>query len=262
MSRHNQIFFVVVLLACIVGFYRVSSLRSTTPQMPSISAGSVSMTDIDLPDFSVYPDVVEKKTAFFKFIYPLVEQENRRLLAVRQYLLELQENGIEYSEQEEWLEKLAKRYRLPEDIKDEDVITELLLRVDEIPPSLALVQSANESAWGSSRFARKGNNLFGQWCFREGCGMVPSSRSAGATHEVATFSNPRKSVESYIHNLNTNAAYDDFRKLRAGQREQQAQLSGKFLAQGLLKYSTRGEEYVKELQAMIRVNKLDQYDVL
>ena len=34
--------------------------------------------------------------------------------------------------------------------------------MDIIPPSLALAQSAEESGWGTSRFAQEGNALFGQ----------------------------------------------------------------------------------------------------
>ena len=92
--------------------------------------------------------------------------------------------------------------------------------------------------------------------------MVPGSRIEGASHEVAVFANPRKSVESYIHNLNTNAAYAGFRQLRADMRQRQQQLSGATLAEGLLKYSSRGEEYVDELRSMIRVNRLEQFDLL
>ena len=77
---------------------------------------------------------------------------------------------------------------------------------------------------------------------------------------MAVFDNPGKSVESYIHNLNSNAAYQEFRKERKQQREQNRLLSGSVLAGGLLMYSARGSEYVDELRAMIKTNGLSQYD--
>ena len=128
--------------------------------------------------------------------------------------------------------------------------------------SLALAQSANESAWGTSRFALKANNLFGQWCFSKGCGIVPLSRPVGAKFEMAKFTNPEQSVVAYMHNLNTNRAYINFRKMRKNMRGMNVPLSGAVLAEGLISYSQRRGAYIKELQAMIRVNKLSQYDSL
>ena len=129
-----------------------------------------------------------------------------------------------------------------------------------MPPSLALAQSANESAWGTSRFAKQGNNFYGQWCYREGCGIVPKQRNHSAKHEVAKFKNVQLSTNAYIHNINSHNAYSNLRTLRATQRKAGKVISGQALAVGLQKYSERGSEYVKEIQAMIRFNKLGQYD--
>jgi len=136
----------------------------------------------------------------------------------------------------------------------------LLQRVDVIPPSLALSQAANESAWGTSRFARSGHNYFGQWCFTTGCGVVPRHRTAGKQHEVAVFASPAAAVASYLHNLNSHPAYQRLREIRLQQRQQHQVVSGLALAAGLEKYSERGEDYIRELRAMIRHNRLSQYD--
>jgi Bax protein len=137
---------------------------------------------------------------------------------------------------------------------------DLLRRVDAIPASLALAQSANESAWGTSRFAKDGSNFFGQWCYDAGCGLVPSKRNAGASHEVAVFDSPEESVASYLLNLNTNRAYTELRSIRASLRARNKEISGEALAAGLRKYSERGDAYVKELRSMIRYDDLGQYD--
>ena len=60
----------------------------------------------------------------------------------------------------------------------------------------------------------KGNNVFGQWCYEEGCGIVPSRRISGATHEVRYFDTVEKSVESYFLNINTHDSYAYLRDLR------------------------------------------------
>jgi Bax protein len=133
-------------------------------------------------------------------------------------------------------------------------------RVDVVPPSLAIAQSANESAWGTSRFARKGYNFFGQWCYRKGCGLVPKKRDANKTHEVAAFDSPQESVKMYIRNLNSNRAYKSLRDLRAKLRRSNKPVTGHELAAGLKRYSERGLEYVRELREMISYNKLAVYD--
>jgi len=156
---------------------------------------------------------------------------------------------------------LAGVYRLVDaDLSSAELIKELLIRVDTVPPSLALAQAAVESGWGTSRFAVQANNLFGQWCYEKGCGLVPSQRNSGANHEVAKFKNVSDAVYSYTRNINTHRAYKDLRMSRAALRADDETVTGHILAEGLLRYSERGEDYVHELQAVIRINKLAPYD--
>lgn len=210
----------------------------------------------DLPNFAVYQDVKEKKKAFFSFLKPLIQQANAAVLAERQQILKWQESGhIE----EQQLTQLLEKYRVKA-TDPEAQQAALLNRIHTIPPSLVMAQAANESAWGTSRFAREGNNLFGQWCFSKGCGLVPSSRNSGANHEVAKFSSPANSVASYIRNLNSHPSYKELRALRRQELSNKKHSTGMTLAAGLLKYSERGEEYVEEIRAMIRHNKLARYD--
>jgi Bax protein len=137
----------------------------------------------------------------------------------------------------------------------QDQLIELLSRIDQVPHSLVLVQAANESAWGTSRFARIGLNFFGIWCYREGCGMVPNGRTLGAKHEVQAFKTVDAAVARYLNNINTNKAYRVFRTIRSQLRTQQQPLSAEVLATGLLPYSQRGSDYVVELTNMIRHNR-------
>ena len=125
-----------------------------------------------------------------------------------------------------------------------------------------MAQGANESAWGTSRFAKAGNNFFGQWCYTKGCGIVPAKRDSGTKHEVRKFGNPQQSVGGYIFNLNTGRVYSLIRKMRAEARAKFTDPSGYELAKGLIKYSQRREAYVKEIRSMISYNKLVKlYDV-
>ncbi|KGE03047.1 hypothetical protein HRUBRA_02364 [Pseudohaliea rubra DSM 19751] len=127
--------------------------------------------------------------------------------------------------------------------------------MDVIPPGLALAQAAKESGWGRSRFAVEGNNLFGQWCFDPGCGIVPARRPEGSRHEVAAFDSVDEAIRRYMNNLNTHERYAPFRERRAALRARDTVLTGPALVAGLLGYSERGEVYLDELRAMMRQNR-------
>ena len=101
--------------------------------------------------------------------------------------------------------------------------------------------------------------MFGVWCFTEGCGLTPLARTEGLTHEVAKYDSVQDSIDAYIRTLNTNSAYVELRDIRANSREIMEHFTGHELAEGLRRYSERGEDYVREIQMMIRVNDLHQY---
>lgn len=213
----------------------------------------------DIPDFSAISDIEEKKRSFFKFIRPEIEAENVKIFGKRERLLALyekyEEKIIFSMEDKKWLEQLKVHYRVKDSIDDPDIAwMELIRRVDILPVELALTQAAKESGWGTSRFARFGNNIFGQWCFIEGCGLVPAKRNEGANHEVKKFESVNASVRSYIHNLNTHAAYMEFRQLRSEQRLAGQKLDGYPLIFGLPEYSERGEAYLEEIRDMMLAN--------
>ena len=214
----------------------------------------------DLPDFFSYRDTTEKKVAFFSFLYPRIVLANSRILIERDYLDSLTRKETLSQKEHIWLAAQAKRLRVDEEPGTPEQFNLLRKRLDVIPPSLILAQAANESAWGTSRFALRGNNLFGQWCFSKGCGLVPLNRVEGASHEVAAFPSPYHSVRAYIQNLNRHASYQGLRNTRLDDRAAGDPLSGLALARGLVSYSERGEEYVDEIRSMIRYNNLEFYD--
>lgn len=124
-----------------------------------------------------------------------------------------------------------------------------------------LAQAAKESGWGTSRFAREGNNYFGIWCFFKGCGVTPLRRDAGRSHEVAIFDSVEQGLRYYIRAINTHVAYDGMRDLRAEKRRNNKALAGVTLASRLERYSERGMAYVREVQSMIRYNGLQRFTI-
>ncbi len=218
--------------------------------------------------------VQKKKEIFYRLLAPLVVHANDMVLDRRA--------SLEHAKQ-----TLASGQSLPPDdlaalrraavllrILDEDsaaelsgssddlveVVDEALYRLDVIPAGLVLGQAAYESGYGTSRFAAEGNALFGQWTYG-GKGLVPEQqRKQLGDHRIATFEWPFDSVRGYYLNLSSHPAYEDFRRLRAELKAAGEPLTSMALADGLIRYSERGQEYVDTLKGIIRVNGLSIAD--
>ena len=209
-------------------------------------------------------EVRTKKEVFFRVMAPLILKSNEDILAEREKLVVLAKEANPDAEQARWLHALALRYRV---IKAEHEATvspahveELLLRVDAIPPSLTMAQSAEESGWGTSRFADVGNAMFGQWAWGDKAIKPQQQRQGKGNYGIASFDTPQASVSGYMLNINTHRAYSELRARRAQLREAGKAVSGMDLSPTLLHYSERGEHYVKSLNTIMRVNKLLEID--
>lgn len=214
----------------------------------------------DLPEVTVQ----ERKEVFFRVLAPVILVENAKVRADREFIRTVREegtNGLGTGERDR-LERLAEHYRVEEEFGSDAFFTRLLRRVDEVPPGMAAAQAANESGWGTSRFTREANNLFGEWTWRSGEGLVPSQRPEGATHYIRVFDTLDRSVRSYYFNLNVGHAYPEFRRQRLEMRENGEALDSIRLTGTLTAYSERGHGYVDEVRSMIRTNRLQEWDRL
>jgi len=208
--------------------------------------------------------VARKKALFLRVLLPAVLAENKQIRQQRAWLLQLLADGLPSKDSVTWqhLQQLADEYAVSGNLNEADMRRRLLERVDEVPVALVLAQAANESGWGTSRFVLQANNLFGHWTYSADKGLVPLQRDKDKTHRVRIFPTLRLSVRSYLHNLNTGRAYQRLRQLRASLREQKLPLDSEYMAAGLVNYSERGEDYVREIRALIRSNALDQYETM
>ena len=205
-------------------------------------------------DMSNLENVDDKKQRFFNFMRPIINAENAKILSLREILITARNN----KSNPVFIRKVADNYSVDWQMdadKGEYNWEKLLERVDAVALEVVLAQSANESAWGQSRFARQGNNFFGQWCYEKGCGMVPKNHDAGPHHEVTAFTSVNASVRSYLKNINTGRVYDRLRKVRRQHREQGEMANAHEQAGGLIRYSQRRGAYVKEIRSIIVANK-------
>lgn len=212
----------------------------------------------DLPAIS---DSDARKLVFIKMMLPLVLHVNEMVAHDRDRILNLRRTFARAKTlppaDGQWLRAMAASYGLDEDAD----FDELLRQVDIVPTSLAVAQAAIESGWGTSRFAHEGNALFGQYTFKDAStGLVPQDREDGKTHKVRSFETLVDAVKAYATNLNTNPAYEEFRKARAQMRAKDLDPDGYDLAETLSNYSEQRKAYVKSLRRLIDMNALSSFD--
>ena len=210
-------------------------------------------------DFLNIKSVNKRKKLFINTLLPIIFVENRKILEDRKKILDWwNQSGGEVVSREfwpNWLFELSEKYNYTE-----SSIGRLLIRVDIVPLSLALSQAAIESGWGSSRYMNEGNAIFGQYTYDSKNGIKPRERANGKKFFVKRFSTLSESVRSYLKNINTHSAYEDFRQERRKLRMNGESLSGNVLANYLKNYSERNQAYVDDLKLLIETNNFMKFD--
>lgn len=233
--------------------YHLSTVREEPTDVPRVYLASFPR------DLDNVVSVDARKAMFIRTMLPLILKANESILRNRGRLLALRarlDNSKPISADDQtWLQTISHRYGL--DHLDFGV---LLKRVDVIPPSLALAQAAEESGWGTSRFAVEGNAPFGQYTYDSDEGMTPERRDDGKRHYIHAYDRLLDGVASYMRNLNTHDAYRQFRRERAQMRAHGQEIDGMKLVPALLTYSERGQAYVDSIESLIRSNNLGPFD--
>ena len=196
----------------------------------------------------------KKRELFIKIILPLILNENEKITRDREKLFNMLNKSFNTAGERVWLKRRFKEYK----IEDKD-LAKLKMRMDIIPVSIAIAQAANESGWGTSRFALEGNALFGQWTWSKK-GITPKDKDADKSHRVLQFQILKASVRAYKNNLNTHNAYKEFREARAKIREEDKKITGLNLVKYLKRYAADGEQYVRILKIIITNNSLIDFD--
>ncbi len=199
-------------------------------------------------------NIKKRKNMFIKIILPLIVKENTKIKIDRKRLFVILNKNSNSDIEKKWLEKKYKQYG----VKKNDLST-LKIRMDVIPVSLAIAQAAKETGWGTSRFALKGNALFGQWTW-SGDGLKPKNAEKGKDHKVMKFHSLQLSVRAYLRNLNTHSSYKNLRKARTMLRNNDNPLDSLILSKYLDKYAEIGDQYVDVLKKIIIQNNLKDFD--
>ncbi len=205
-------------------------------------------------DLKFLGDTKKKRELFIKIVLPLILNENEKITEDRKKLFKILGKNFNTVGERVWLKRRFKEYK----IEDKD-LSKLKMRMDIIPVSIGLAQAANESGWGTSRFALEGNALFGQWTWSKK-GITPKKQDPNSNHKILQFQILKASVRAYKNNLNTHNAYKEFREARARLREEGKTIIGLELTKYLKNYASIGEKYTAILEDIIEKNSLTDFD--
>lgn len=171
-------------------------------------------------------DDIENKTLrnqlFMQIILPHVLKINDGLKAERKRLLDFQklyEQNLDLDDETcQIIEEYAKKYDVVTPFKDSRrcprLLTELIERVDAVPPSLVIGAAAIYTKWGTSRIAVQGNNLFKAREWYTDQGLEPIGEDPDEPYRYIIYPSLEESIQDYIHKINTNVNFKQFRTAR------------------------------------------------
>lgn len=193
--------------------------------------------------------IAEKKQKFFHMILPaiLISKENLRLK--RQRVLSLMSTPSEAlaKKDKEFLENLYETYETTDN-------KQLANRLRTHPVSIILAQAAIESAWGESRFFKKGNNIFGMWSYNKDEPRIKANGNRnGKSVYVKKYATLSDAIDDYFVVIGR-GAYKSFRQQRELTNDPLK------LVQYLVNYCELREKYTTKLSKFIVHNKLRKFD--
>ncbi|MDX2480685.1 MAG: glucosaminidase domain-containing protein [Desulfuromusa sp.] len=219
------IFLVFALLAISLFWLRTAKKEEKKEIVPEISAQ-------------------EKKAQFKSTIIPAVNEVYTDLMQQYQEVAAL----VQADHNNERLTALKKEYKATNN-------EELLMALKPHPESITIAQAAIESSWATSRFFREANNVFGIWSFDKNEARIAAGEMRGdQTIWVKKYRSVKASIRDYYRTLARGDAYTEFRILKMETSDPYE------LVKKLDNYSEKGEEYGKELSAIIRFNNFAAYD--
>ena len=125
-----------------------------------------------------------------------------------------------------------------------------------VPIEMLVGQAVLESGWGTSRFAKEANNLFGIRVFKSTAPhLLPLGMDKWQGWGVRVFKTKCDSVKEYIRLLNEHPAYEDFRVMRAKMLATNQPLDSKKLIKTLKAFSTTTDYASRVINMMSKIEK-------
>lgn len=189
-------------------------------------------------DYNKLTDETERNALFIKILAPLALKLNQDLLAERAVISAIAErfrqNQSLSAADIETLEAKAAKYdifsRLKEDERWRYLISELLNRVDRIPPSIMITAAALETNWGTSRIVKEGNSLYKTLVWHTDKGLKPIGETTDDSYRIKIYPDIYASMHDFALKVNSHPSFTALRNFRREQRERTANISGLILA--------------------------------
>ncbi len=189
--------------------------------------------------------ISQKKKKFFSLVVPAIENVHKE----QEKQFERVKQDIQENKNTPEIARLKKLYRVTDN-------HDLLLALKPHPASIVIAQAAIESAWGTSRFFREANNIFGMWSKNPNEPRIAAGVKRNGTHTIwlKKFPNLDESIKQYYITIGRAKDYKEFRALRYKTNDVNK------LVKKLDKYSELGDKYTKIISSVIKHNNLTKYD--
>jgi len=251
---------IVILLAAFI--VTVFYIFFSTPSQHSITILDINSPDsvISVSGNTVEPlfythipnlqalEIDERKEKFINIVLPVSFLALRLIEAKREELKSIKTKEKLTPQDSTFLDSLFAKFNA----KD---IDDLIFRLHPHPVSIILAQAATESGWGTSRFCREANNIFGVWSFSKNDQRI----AAGKTRDekviyLRKYDNLIGSLINYLYTIASSDAFKTFRQKRTVSDNPYR------LIWFLQNYSEKRLEYVITLRNMLEHNDLSRYD--
>lgn len=176
-------------------------------------------------EFFAIEDDEQRTSLFIKMLIPLALKLNLDLLAERQIIADIAQKTTpdKLSAKEiEIIEEKAAKYDIFTRLKGEEryryLLSELLLRIDVIPPSIIISTAAIDTNYGSSRAFREGNSLYKILNWNTDEGLKPIG-DEDADYRLRTYPNIYSSIQDFALRVNSHPNFAFIRHTRSTLRE-------------------------------------------
>ena len=187
MKNSGFLYGVISVIVLIVVYFAVVKLKSIAePQYVEINnlADIIALDDnlVPLVIYNSVPNldtlqVSERKAAFINILLPSILLVKDQILKDRNIINHIIEKGEVNDIDTAFVNLQLKTYR----VKSIEYLPEHMI----MPPvSIVLAQAALESGWGTSRFFKEGNNIFGMWSYSESHNRMAAAEKRGGVRQI------------------------------------------------------------------------------
>ncbi len=236
-----------------IGIFNAQESTSVEKEItaPSAKAKAVEVKkpEVKKPAYKAPASTPKSKRLFLDNTIAAITKVKKRLDAQYQMVYELSLKESLTAEETATIDRLKKSYKVAG-------LPCLLKRLRTHPISIVIAQAALETGWGTSRFYREANNIFGIWSFNKNEPRIAAGeqREGKKTIYVKKYADLEDSIEGYYRMMAKGRAYKEFRTARL-------HTDNPFeIIPYLDHYSELRHEYVKRLYYVIKSNKFYELD--